>query len=185
MKTNQVLDILQTHYPEHLGRAIIINLPFLINAFFKIITPFVDPITRPKMKFNPQVVPDGLFTSPQVWKEFGGECEFGYEHEVYWKALVGMCEEKKKVQMERWRKLGAKVGVREWEVRRPLEGEEVGGDDDAAAPASLQVEIQEDVGGEKSASSVLVSEVKDSRDGMNEKVSGVSEQSQVFEIIAS
>lgn len=98
---------------------------------------------------------------------------------------MGMCEEKKKVQMERWRKLGAKVGVREWEVRRPLEGEEVGGGDDAAAPASLQVEIQEDVGGEKSASSVLVSEVKDSRDGMNEKVSGVSEQSQVFEIIAS
>ena len=51
-----VLSILQNHYPERLGLAIIINIPFLVNAFFKLITPFIDPITRAKMKFNSSVL---------------------------------------------------------------------------------------------------------------------------------
>ncbi|KAI9788427.1 MAG: hypothetical protein M1833_003008, partial [Piccolia ochrophora] len=48
----QVLNILQTHYPERLGRALVINLPWFINGFFKLITPFIDPMTREKLKFN-------------------------------------------------------------------------------------------------------------------------------------
>ncbi|TDL19891.1 CRAL/TRIO domain-containing protein [Rickenella mellea] len=48
-----MLHIIQSHYPERLGLAVVINVPFLINAFFKLILPFVDPITRNKIKFNP------------------------------------------------------------------------------------------------------------------------------------
>ncbi|CAL1716866.1 unnamed protein product [Somion occarium] len=115
-----VLNILQTHYPEHLGRAIIINVPFLINAFFKLITPFVDPVTRVKMRFNPQVVQEGIFAPNAVWKEFGGDVDFVYEHEKYWPALNKMCTERKQRHMERWRQLGGTVGLKEWDTRREV-----------------------------------------------------------------
>lgn len=49
----QVLNILQNHYVETLGRGLIINLPFLLNFFFKGITPFLDPITRDKVSIPP------------------------------------------------------------------------------------------------------------------------------------
>lgn len=169
----QVLDILQTHYPEHLGRAVIINLPFLINAFFKIITPFVDPITRPKMKFNPQVVPDGLFTANQCWKEFGGNCEFVYNHEIYWNSLLTLCNEKKKVQMKRWRQLGAKVGIKEWDVRRPL---------DEKAEGEIMHE-ETGLASEKTPS-VQVAEVKESQES-NEKIPVTTSVSEVPVAVAA
>jgi len=118
-----VLNILQTHYPEHLGRAIIINVPWLINAFFNLITPFVDPVTRPKMRFNPKVVDEGIFTASTVWQEFGGEVELVYEHEKYWPAFVEMCAKRKNALMEQWKELGGKVGLKEWDVRRALNEE--------------------------------------------------------------
>lgn len=48
---------------------------------------------------------------------WGGACDFKYEHEKYWPALVGMCVERKKEQMERWRALGGTVGLREWDLK--------------------------------------------------------------------
>jgi hypothetical protein len=41
-----MLYILQNHYPERLGLALIINVPTLINLFFKAVMPFVDPSKR-------------------------------------------------------------------------------------------------------------------------------------------
>ncbi|KAK7690593.1 hypothetical protein QCA50_005692 [Cerrena zonata] len=120
-----VLSHLQTHYPEHLGKAIIINLPFLVNAFFKVITPFVDPVTRPKMRFNPEIVKEGIFTQDACWKEFGGDVEFVYEHDKYWPALVGLVNERKKKRMERWKALGGRVGLKEWDMRSEGEEEEL------------------------------------------------------------
>jgi hypothetical protein len=40
----QVLGIIQDHYPERLGRALILNIPWLLKAFFSLITPFIDPV---------------------------------------------------------------------------------------------------------------------------------------------
>ena len=45
----QVLTILQQHYVETLGRAIVVNLPPLLNFFYKGISPFLDPVTRDKV----------------------------------------------------------------------------------------------------------------------------------------
>ncbi|CCO28610.1 CRAL-TRIO domain-containing protein C23B6,04c [Rhizoctonia solani AG-1 IB] len=41
--SKNMLNILQNHYPERLGLALIINVPTMINLFFKAIMPFVDP----------------------------------------------------------------------------------------------------------------------------------------------
>ena len=113
----QVLNILQTHYPERLGRALIINVPWMLNAFYKLINPFVDPVTRDKMRFNPKVVDDGLFTADNVWKEFGGEVEFKYEHKVYWLDFIELAKTRREAQMQRWRELGGLVGAKEWDIK--------------------------------------------------------------------
>jgi len=113
-----VLNILQEHYPERLGLALVINVPFLVNAFFKLITPFIDPVTREKLKFNPQIIKDGLFTPDMVMKEWwGGDQDFEYIHEQYWAALTGLCDDRVKTWKKNWRELGAKVGVSEWDYK--------------------------------------------------------------------
>lgn len=109
-----VLSILQNHYPERLGLACIINVPFLVNAFFKVVMPLVDPITRQKVKFNPEIFKDGLFTTDMAMKEWGGDCNFEYKHDKYWADLVAMCNVRSRAWMQNWRALGACVGVSEW-----------------------------------------------------------------------
>ncbi len=47
-----VANILQNHYVERLGRAFVVNVPWFINAFFTALTPFLDPITKDKIRFN-------------------------------------------------------------------------------------------------------------------------------------
>lgn len=46
----KVLNILQQHYVETLGRAIVVNLPILLAFFYKGISPFLDPVTRDKVR---------------------------------------------------------------------------------------------------------------------------------------
>ncbi|EIW87256.1 CRAL TRIO domain-containing protein [Coniophora puteana RWD-64-598 SS2] len=86
---SKVLTILQQHYVETLGRAIVTNLPFLLNFFYKGISPFLDPVTRDKMRFNPDLVE--LIPSSQLDAEFGGEYNFEYDFETYWKQIVDFC----------------------------------------------------------------------------------------------
>ncbi|KAI1391251.1 CRAL/TRIO domain-containing protein [Hypoxylon trugodes] len=108
----EVLHILQTHYPERLGRAMIINVPWVVWGFFKLITPFIDPLTREKLKFNEdmtQYVP-----KEQLWSEFaGGELQFDYDHDVYWPVLIKLCAEKRAKQKQRWEAGGKQIGERE------------------------------------------------------------------------
>ncbi|KAJ6531871.1 CRAL/TRIO domain-containing protein [Mycena capillaripes] len=114
-----VLSILQDHYPERLGLALILNVPFLLNAFFKLITPFVDPVTRNKMKFNPKVIQDGIFTPEMVMSQWWeGACNFEYDHDKYWPALVALCDERTKLWTATWQKLGGKVGLKESDYKQ-------------------------------------------------------------------
>ena len=48
----KVLGILQSHYVERMGRAIVVRMPWWVNAFFTAITPFLDPVTKDKVKFR-------------------------------------------------------------------------------------------------------------------------------------
>lgn len=85
----KVLHILQNHYVERLGRGLVVNMPWWINAFFSGIGPFMDPITRDKIRFNPKLTE--LINADQLDCEYGGSYNFEFKHEQYWPTLTDFC----------------------------------------------------------------------------------------------
>lgn len=87
-------------------------MPWIVNGFFKIITPFIDPVTREKLKFNEdmkQYVP-----AEQLWSsDWNGDLDFEYDHETYWPALNEMCKQKQEQRLMRWAAAGKAVGESE------------------------------------------------------------------------
>lgn len=87
-------------------------MPWVVQGFFKLILPFVDPLTREKLKFNEnlsQYVP-----KEQLLKEYeGGELDFEYDHAAYWPALNKLCEEKRAAYRQRWEVGGKQIGETE------------------------------------------------------------------------
>lgn len=81
-------------------------------GFFKIITPFIDPVTREKLKFNEdmkQYVPP-----EQLWSaDWGGDMDFEYDHSVYWPALNDMCRQRREDRRRRWEAAGGLIGESE------------------------------------------------------------------------
>jgi len=82
----KVLTILQYHYVETLGRAIVVNLPTILSFFYKGIAPFLDPVTREKMRFNPDLFE--LVPREQLDADFGGDYEYEFDHETYWNQII-------------------------------------------------------------------------------------------------
>lgn len=111
----QVLHILQTHYPERLGKALVINVPTFVWLFFKLIMPFIDPNTREKLKFNEDL---REYVPPeQLYEFFGGDCVFEYEHETFWPAYLALAKEKRDMHFAKWKALGGGIGQSEWEIK--------------------------------------------------------------------
>lgn len=111
----QVLHILQTHYPERLGKALLTNIPLLAWTFLKIIHPFIDPLTREKLVFDqpfPEYVP-----VVQLDKDFGGQVNFEYDHDKYWPDMVSVAQEKKRKYVKRFETFGSQVGLSEVDLR--------------------------------------------------------------------
>lgn len=84
------------------------TVPFVVWGFFKLITPFIDPITREKIKYNEdmsQYVP-----KDQLWKEFGGDADFEYDHATYWPALTKLCDDRRAERKEKWELGGKQIG---------------------------------------------------------------------------
>lgn len=111
----QVLHILQTHYPERLGKALLTNIPILAWTFLKVIHPFIDPLTREKLVFD-QPFPEYVPVS-QLDKEFGGEVNFEYDHSKYWDKMVEMSQEREHIFQKRFELFGSKVGLSETDLR--------------------------------------------------------------------
>lgn len=111
----EVLKILQGHYPERLGRALISELPWYITTFFKLISPFIDPVTKEKMRFNEALIDH--VPKEQLIVSFGGDVNFEYDHEIYWPTLNELCDHRKKQFRERWESAGKKLGESESYLR--------------------------------------------------------------------
>lgn len=131
----EVLHILQTHYPERLGRALIINVPWVVWGFFKLITPFIDPLTREKLKFNEDM--NQYVPSEHLWTEFSGQLEFDYEHEVYWPALTKLAAERHAERLSRWEAGGKQIGeLEDFLAGKLAQGVAPAAEAAAAAPAA-------------------------------------------------
>ncbi|KAH3681856.1 hypothetical protein WICPIJ_007162 [Wickerhamomyces pijperi] len=111
----QVLHILQTHYPERLGKALLTNIPWLGWTFLKLIHPFIDPLTREKLVFDepfPKYVP-----VEQLDKTYGGYVDFTYKHQQYWPAMNKIADERKAKYFQRFQKFGSIVGLSEFDLK--------------------------------------------------------------------
>ncbi|KAF2745000.1 CRAL/TRIO domain-containing protein [Sporormia fimetaria CBS 119925] len=107
----EVLHILQNHYPERLGRALVTHLPWYVTAFLKLVGPFIDPVTKTKIRYNeplPQLVP-----ASQLMKVSGGDVDFEYDHSIYWPALTELAATRRRERKERWEKAGKHIGESE------------------------------------------------------------------------
>ncbi|KAI9841148.1 MAG: Vacuolar protein 8 [Thelocarpon superellum] len=104
----QTLHILQSHYPERLGSAVVTDIPWAVWGFLKILSPFIDPLTREKLKFNED--PRKYIPPSQLWTDRGGDVTFEYDHSIYWPALTRMAAERRHAYQERWVKGGKLVG---------------------------------------------------------------------------
>lgn len=111
----EVLHILQTHYPERLGKALLTNIPWLAWTFLKLIHPFIDPLTREKLVFDepfPKYVP-----KEQLDHLYGGDLDFKYKHDVYWPSLNDTAEKKREHYLQRFQKFGSVIGLSEVDLR--------------------------------------------------------------------
>ena len=107
----QTISILQNHYPERLGKAMVQDVPWLLWGFFKAIGPFIDPATKDKMKFDENL--RGFVPPEQLIKNYGGDVDFEYVHEKYWPAFITLAETRRNETIERWERRGKRIGESE------------------------------------------------------------------------
>jgi hypothetical protein len=109
-----------------------LTVPWYITAFLKLLSPFIDPVTKTKMRYN-EPLTDHI-PSSQLMKNAGGDVDFTYDHAVFWPALDTLAKERRAARQERWEKAGKLVGESEiylW-----------GGDEKSVGAATKVVEEQ-------------------------------------------
>lgn len=85
----EVLSILQNHYPERLGAAILYDPPPIFQAFWKMIKPFIDPKTFNKIMFVYSDKPSTMAALEEAFdlnlleKSFGGRSSWEYDNSAY------------------------------------------------------------------------------------------------------
>lgn len=107
-------------------------MPWYVTTFLKLVSPFIDPVTKTKMRYNEPLV-DHIPAS-QLMKVSGGEVDFKYDHAIYWPALDALAKERRAARVERWEKAGKLVGESEiylW-----------GGDEKSVGAAKVEAEAQ-------------------------------------------
>lgn len=111
----QVLHILQSHYPERLGKALFINLPFVALTFLKLITPFLDPVTKEKLVFDTDF--NTVVDDDELDSEYNGRLQFEYDHEVYYPALIEVTDKVRQRMCSRFGLFGSAVGSSEYDLK--------------------------------------------------------------------
>ncbi|XP_020579537.1 random slug protein 5-like [Phalaenopsis equestris] len=91
--TKETADVLQNHYPERLGLAILYNPPKFFEPFWQVVKPFLEPKTSRKVKFvysdnqNSMKLMEDLFNMDELEQAFGGKNEAGFEIKEYAKRM--------------------------------------------------------------------------------------------------
>ena len=91
--SRQVLNIVSNHYPERLGKAIMLFAPWVFSFFWNLIKPFINKVTSSKIVFlSGKTDPksklyhalEAIFDMKTVENRFGGSSNFEYNHEEFW-----------------------------------------------------------------------------------------------------
>ncbi|KAF9167574.1 hypothetical protein DFQ26_004089 [Actinomortierella ambigua] len=109
----QIIDVLGSQFPERLGKAYIIHAPWFFFPFYKLISPWIDPVTKAKIHFvdmkkqkqksssSSSSTSSSSASSPtssehvqlldaipldMLEQEYGGASEYKYDQEIYWQA---------------------------------------------------------------------------------------------------
>lgn len=85
----KVLDILQNHCPERLGIACVINAPWWMTAIHTALSPFIDPLTRSKIRWNQDL--SKIIPPAHLPKAYGGEYDFVWDKVTSWDDIVDFC----------------------------------------------------------------------------------------------
>ncbi|KAJ1902158.1 hypothetical protein LPJ66_000247 [Kickxella alabastrina] len=98
----EFLNILELHYPERLHKALVLNPPGMFVMFYRIVAPFIDPVTKEKVSFvdltGKKKVEEGDKAGPwvdirehvaedQLQSDAGGAWDFRFDKVVYWQEL--------------------------------------------------------------------------------------------------
>ncbi|KVI02830.1 hypothetical protein Ccrd_018868 [Cynara cardunculus var. scolymus] len=94
--TRDILNVLQNHYPERLAIVVLYNPPKIFQAFYKVVSYFIDPKTHQKIKFvypNDKAsteIMKSYFDTENLPSEFGGNpgLTLKYDHEEFSKLMA-------------------------------------------------------------------------------------------------
>ncbi|KAE8728300.1 dnaJ-like protein subfamily B member 1-like [Hibiscus syriacus] len=87
--TRETAHVLQEHYPERLGVAILYNPPKFFEPFWTLVKPFLEPKTQNKVKFvysvdlNTKKIMEDLFDMEKLESAFGGNDYSGFNINKY------------------------------------------------------------------------------------------------------
>ncbi|XP_022773169.1 random slug protein 5-like [Durio zibethinus] len=87
--TRETAHVLQEHYPERLGVAILYNPPKFFEPFWAVVKPFLEPKTQNKVKFvysddlNTKKIMEDLFDVEKLESAFGGNDDSGFNINQY------------------------------------------------------------------------------------------------------
>ncbi|KAI3806765.1 hypothetical protein L1987_22679 [Smallanthus sonchifolius] len=87
--TKETARILQDHYPERLGLAVLYNPPKFFEPFWKVVKPFLEPKTTSKVKFvyaddpSTKTFMENLFYIDRLESAFGGKNEAKFNIRIY------------------------------------------------------------------------------------------------------
>jgi len=83
--STETLNILQNHYPERLKCAYTLRAPFVFYAFFRMVSPFIDPVTKKKicMIKNAEVGKDVCQLNQEVEREVLETCVGGLDERPF------------------------------------------------------------------------------------------------------
>ena len=110
------------------------RIPSLFYGFYRLVSPFVDPVTKDKIRFNPDC--RTLVPASQLDKlAFGGDSNFEFKHEEYFPYLHKTAKQRREENLARWRQFGGgKCGLSEFIIKGGMENERTSEDSAREVP---------------------------------------------------